>query len=67
MRIYTHWWGGDVMAGPPRSWEQQIGLVRMAGDWRVNRLGAAIGEREEPNEVHGPRVSACNAGPRGDA
>ncbi len=64
VRVYTHSWGGDVMGGVPRSWQQEIGLSSTAIGWRVERLEAPQDERQEPNEPHGRTTSACTV-PRG--
>ena len=59
VRVYEHWWPGDVAGGPPRSWEQQVGLVEMPAGWEVDELGPRRNEREEPGEPHGRNRSAC--------
>ncbi len=60
VRVYTHFWGGDVMGGVPRSWQQELGLSSTAIGWRVERLEAPQDERQEPNEPHGRTTSACS-------
>ncbi len=62
VRVYTHWWGGDVMAGPPGSWEQDLGLVLDVSRWWVSQVSPPSADQEEPGEPHGPTLSACNAG-----
>jgi hypothetical protein len=60
VRVYQHFWGGDVMGGLPRSWEQEVILVEERDSWKVDRLSEPRNEREEPNEPHGRTLSACN-------
>jgi hypothetical protein len=60
VRVYEHWWPGDVAGGPPRSWEQEVGLVETTTGWRVDELTARLTEREEPQEPHGRNRSACS-------
>ncbi|MGH2352212.1 MAG: hypothetical protein ACRDJN_11435, partial [Chloroflexota bacterium] len=64
VRIYQHFWPGDVGGGPPTSVTQDVGLVQTAEGWRVGRLGSRQNERLEPDEPHGPTTSACNVGRR---
>ncbi len=66
VRVYQHFWGGDVMGGPPRSWEQEVVLVETPAGWRVDQLSEPRNEREEPNEPHERTLSACNV-PRATA
>jgi hypothetical protein len=61
VRVYQHFWGGDNAGGLPRSWEQEIVLVETNAGWRVDQLGAAENDRQEPEEPHGPTLSACTA------
>lgn len=61
VRVYQHFWGGDAAGGPPRSWEQEVHLVKTGTAWRVDQLGAAENELEERGEpVYGQSQSACN-------
>jgi hypothetical protein len=64
VRIYQHFWPGDVGGGPPSSFQQDVGLIQTAAGWRVSRLGPQQNARQEPNESHGPTTSACNVGRR---
>lgn len=59
VRIYEHQWGGDVAGGPPRSWEQDIGLADTPQGWKVDVLGPRRNQQEEATEPHGPTTSAC--------
>lgn len=59
VRIFEHWWPGDVGGGPPQSFVQTVGLTNTDGAWRVDQLGPAEDVREELNEPHGPTKSAC--------
>lgn len=61
VRVYQHFWGGDLMGGLPNSWEQQITLVETPSGWQVDRLSEPQNKREEPDEPHGAALSACNA------
>ncbi len=61
VRIYEHQWPGDNAGSLPRSWEQEIGLTETTAGWRVDALGEAENEHQEPNEPHGPTLSACTA------
>jgi hypothetical protein len=63
VRVYEHYWPGDVGGGPPGSWEQSVGLVNAGGSWHVDRLGPEQDTRREPTEPHGPHKSACNSVP----
>ncbi len=62
VRVYQHFWGGDIVAGPPRSWEQELSLVEMPTGWRVDRVSEPRNNREEDNEPHGLTASACSKG-----
>lgn len=62
VRIYQHGWGGDIMAGPPRSWEQDLSLVQTPAGWRVDQVSEPRNNREEDSEPHGLTASACNKG-----
>jgi hypothetical protein len=64
VRIYQHYWPGDVGGGLPTSFEQDVGVVQTAAGWRVGRLGPEQNTRAEPGEPHGPTTSACTAGRR---
>jgi hypothetical protein len=64
VRIYQHFWPGDVGGGPPASVQRDVGLTQTAAGWRVSRLGPEQNARAEPSEPHGPTTSACNAGRR---
>ena len=64
VRIYQHFWPGDVGGGPPSSFQQDVGLIQTAAGWRVSRLGPQQNARQEPNESHGPTTSACNVAGR---
>jgi hypothetical protein len=60
VRIYQHYWPGDVGGGPPQSFQQEVRLRRTTeGRWLVDGLGPAIDTRAEPAEPHGPHTSAC--------
>ncbi len=61
VRVYEHQWPGDNAGSLPRSWEQKIGLTETTAGWRVDELGEAENEHQEPNEPHGPTLSACTA------
>lgn len=60
VRVYEHQWPGDSAGSLPRSWEQEIGLAEPFDEWKVAHLGPAENIRQEPEEPHGPNVSACN-------
>jgi hypothetical protein len=60
VRVYEHWWPGDVGGSPPQSFEQTVRLRAIDGRWLVDELGPATDERLEPGEPHGPHISACN-------
>jgi hypothetical protein len=62
VRVYEHWYQGDIVAGPPQSWEQTVGLEYTAVGWRVGMLGPRENRRVEVDEPHGLHVSACNVG-----
>jgi hypothetical protein len=64
VRLYTHFWPGDLAGGPPNSAGEEIRLVRTATGWRVDDARLATSWREEPDEPHGPTTSACNVGRR---
>jgi hypothetical protein len=64
VRIYEHFWPGDVGGSLPSSFAQEVGLARATDGWKVSQLGPAQDERVEPNEPHGPTTSACYAGRR---
>lgn len=60
VRVYEHFWPGDVAGGIPQSWEQTVHLAGLPfPGWLVDELGAEEGRRPEPNEPHGPTLSAC--------
>jgi hypothetical protein len=59
VRIYEHWWPGDVGGGPPKSFEQRVRLEKVDGDWLVGALGPATKTRAETGEPHGRTLSAC--------
>jgi hypothetical protein len=59
VRIYEHWWPGDVAGGPPQSFQQEVRLRKIEGRWLVDGLGPAVETRPEPDEPHGPHTSAC--------
>jgi hypothetical protein len=61
VRVYEHFWSGDNGGGLPKSWEQEIGLLNSNSGWRVDQLSAEKNVRTEPDEPHGPTLSACNA------
>ena len=60
VRIFEHWWPGDVGGSPPKSFEQQVRLRKVGDEWLVDALGPAVDERVEEHEPHGPNTSACN-------
>jgi hypothetical protein len=64
VRLYTHVWPGDVAGGPPNSATEEIRLVRTGAGWRVDDARLATAWRAEPNEPHGPHLSACLVGRR---
>lgn len=64
VRIYTHFWPGDQAGGLPRSYMQLLTLVDTSAGWRVSALSQIFRTREEPNEPHGPHLSACYVGRR---
>ncbi len=64
VRIFEHFWPGDVGGGLPSSFAQEVGLLRATGEWKVSHLGPAQDERAEPSEPHGPTTSACYVGRR---
>lgn len=61
VRVYQHFWAGDAAGGPPRSWGQDLVLIKVADQWRVDYLSPPQLEREEPAEPRaGTQRSACN-------
>jgi hypothetical protein len=62
VRVYEHWYQGDIVDGPPQSWGQTVGLEYTAVGWRVNLLGPAENKRVEADEPRGLHGSACNVG-----
>lgn len=61
VRVYQHFWQGDIAGGLPTSWEQAITLQRTPGGWRVAAVSDQQDRRLEPGEPHGPHTSACTA------
>lgn len=62
VRVYEHFWGGDVAGGPPRSWEQEVSMQKTPTGWRVDQVGEPRNNREELGEPHGLTASACRGG-----
>lgn len=60
VRVYQHFWQGDIAGGPPTSWQQAIVLRRIAGGWQVDVVGPQADAVPELSEPHGLHTSACS-------